>query len=61
MNMGRKIEIEVNEIHHETSTGILIEWNQQNAWLPKERIQVVSENGNIRIVVPKWLFEKKFS
>ncbi|MCB0264752.1 MAG: hypothetical protein R3C41_22055 [Calditrichia bacterium] len=58
---GRKVEIEVPEINYETPTGVLIEWNRQSAWLPKDRIQITSDNGTIKIKVPKWLFERKFS
>jgi len=61
LNFGRKIEFEVNEIHHETPTGILIEWNRQNAWFPKDKVKILSENGTIKLRVPKWLFERKFS
>jgi hypothetical protein len=39
----------------------LIEWNQRNAWLPKDRIKIISRNGTVKIQVPKWLFERKFS
>jgi hypothetical protein len=61
LNLGRKVEIEVPEINYETSSGVLIEWNQRNAWLPKDRIKIISQNGTVKIQVPKWLFERKFS
>lgn len=61
LNFGRKVEIEVPEIAHETDSGILIEWNHQNAWLPKRRVKIVSKNGTIKVQVPRWLFERKFS
>lgn len=58
---GRKVTLEVPEIILETSSGILIEWNRQNAWLPKKTITIIRNENSVIVRMPRWLFDRKFS
>lgn len=58
---GRKVTLEVPEIILETSSGILIEWNRQNAWLPKKTIKIIRNGESVTVKLPRWLFDRKFS
>lgn len=60
LSLGRKVEIVLSEIAHETETGILIEWKNQNAWLPKRKVKVKKTEEGIIIQVPHWLYKQKF-
>lgn len=57
---GRTITVELPEIAHETDSGILIEWNGQNGWLPKSKVRIAHSDDSVMITVPRWLFERKF-
>ncbi len=57
----KRVVIEVPEIIYETETGILIEWNRQNAWLAKGTVKIKKKENSIEVKIPRWLFEKKFS
>lgn len=59
--MGRRVVLEVPEIIYETDSGILIEWNRQNAWLPKKTVKIERKESSVIVKIPRWLFERKFS
>lgn len=60
LNLGRKVVLEVPEISLETDSGVLVEWNRQNAWLPKDKVEIERKEGSVIIKIPKWLFDKKW-
>ena len=57
---NRNISIELPEIAHETESGILIEWNHQNAWLPKDKVTIQKNPHSVTVRLPKWLYHLKF-
>ncbi len=60
LNLGRSVEIEVAELACETQTGVLVEWNRQNAWLPKEKVKIIRKENSVVVKIPKWLYVRKF-
>ncbi len=56
----RKVTIENPVIAHETSTAVLVEFGYRHAWLPKTKIQIERNDEACSIVLPKWLYERKF-
>ena len=60
-NLGRRVVLEVPEIIYETESGILIEWNRQNAWLAKKTVKIERKESSVIVKIPRWLFERKFS
>ena len=59
-DLRRMVEVEVPEIAYETDSGILIEWRQQNAWLPKSRIRIRKTDDSVIVKIPKSLYDIKF-
>lgn len=59
-NLGRKVTLEDPNIVYETETGILVEWHETNAWLPKSKVKVVKEQDHTILVIPRSLYQKKF-
>ncbi len=57
---GRFVTIEIPKIAYETESGLLIEWQEQNAWLPKELVRIQRRNGTVIIKMPKRLFMRTF-
>ncbi|HQU72636.1 MAG TPA: hypothetical protein PKV71_06805 [Calditrichia bacterium] len=57
---GQKVTVEVPEIVCETATGILIEYNSQNAWFPKSKVVIQQKGDSVEVKIPRWLFERKF-
>lgn len=60
MLFSRAITIEVPKITHETRTGILIEHNSINAWLPKAKVTIEQGDDCVRVKLPRRLYNKKF-
>ncbi|GEM_PF-3426879 len=60
LNLGRKVTLEDPTIVYETETGILVEWRQTNAWLPKSKVRVYKKEKKTILVVPRSLYQKKF-
>lgn len=60
LNMGRCVVIEVPRLECETKTGVLLEWNHQNAWLPKQKIKIIKKANSVEVKIPKWLYKRKF-
>lgn len=60
LSIGQKVTVEVPEIICETPTGILIEYNSQNAWFPKSKVSICHKLNSVEVKIPRWLFERKF-
>ncbi len=60
MLFNRAVTIEVPKITHETRTGILIEHNSMNAWLPKAKVTIEQLDDCVRVKLPRRLYKKKF-
>lgn len=60
INLGQKITVTLSEIACETKSGILVEYNNKNAWLPKDKVVIDRRSDSVVVKIPKWLYQEKF-
>lgn len=61
LDFRRNVRLEHVELVYESESALLVEVEDESAWLSKSNVTIKESNGTVVLELPRWLFNMKFS